>query len=262
MRKVGLMIILLLIAVAPALAIGEEKQSPVNLEYSFYIDPIAGPEKAEFEIVLQNQGSTELSFEYPTSQKYEITVLDANKKKVYQYSEGKSFAQAFETLNLKPQEKMKWVEKWDYTSSGKRVPEGEYTVTAQLKATSVNGKPVGDKKLLTDTKTMYIPAENPVFKGVVSEGGKGNYKIMGDARPINGKFYYTVEDGHNQLIAETEVVPDAKYPHWKPFTLEVSIPESKLPQNGSVILNLYERSKDGEIIHTYPVLLERFNPNN
>ncbi|GAM15682.1 BsuPI-related putative proteinase inhibitor [Mesobacillus selenatarsenatis] len=259
MRKVSLLIILLLMAVAPVLAIGEEKQSPANLEYSFYIDPLAGPEKVEFEIVLQNLGNTELSFEFPTSQKYEITVLDANKKKVYQYSEGKSFTQAFETLTLKPQEKMKWVESWDYSTAGKRVQEGEYSVTAQLKATSINGKPVGDKKLLTDTKTMYIPGENPVFKGIVSEGSKGNYKIMGEARPINGKFFYTAEDGHNQLIPETEVVPGAKYPQWKPFSLEISIPESKLPQNGSVILNLYERSKDGEIIHTYPVLLERFN---
>jgi hypothetical protein len=262
MRKIGLMIILLLMAVAPALAIGEEKGTTENLDYSFYIDPLAGPEKAEFEMVLQNLGDSELSFEFPTSQKYEITVVDANKQKVFQYSEGKSFAQAFETVTLKPQEKMKWVEGWDYVSSGKRVPEGEYSVTAQLRATSVNGKPVGDKKLLTDTKTMYIPGENPLFKSVNSEGVKGTYKVMGEVRPINGKFYYTVEDGHNQLIAETEVVAGAKYPQWNPFTLEVSIPESKLPQNGSVILNLYERSKDGEIIHSYPVLLERFNPNN
>ncbi|WP_226675790.1 BsuPI-related putative proteinase inhibitor [Mesobacillus jeotgali] len=262
MRKVTLLIILLLMAVAPVLAIGEEKQTPANLEYSFYIDPLAGPDKAEFEIVLQNQGNTELSFEFPTSQKYEITVFDANKKKVYQYSEGKSFTQAFETLTLKPQGKMKWMESWDYSTAGKRVPEGEYTVTAQLKATSINGKPVGDKKPLTDTKTMYIPGENPVFKGVVSEGNKGNYIIKGEARPINGKFFYTVEDGHNQLIPETEVAPGAKYPKWKPFSLEISIPESKLPQNGSVILNLYERGKDGEIIHTYPVLLERFNNHN
>ena len=85
---------------------------------------------------------------------------------------------------------------------------------------------------------------------------------MGEARPIKGKFYYTVEDGHNQLISETEVVPDAKYPQWTPFSLKISISENKLPQNGSVILNLYERSKDGEIIHTYPVLLERFNHHN
>lgn len=262
MRKVGLMIILLLMAVAPVLAIGEEKESPAKLEYSFYIDPIAGPEKAEFEIVLQNHGSADLSFEFPTSQKYEITVMDSNNQKVYQYSDGKSFAQAFETVTLKPQEKVKWVEGWDYTSAGKRVPEGEYKVNAQLKTTSINGKPIGDKKLLTDTKMMYIPGENPVFKGIVSEGGKGNYKVAGEARPINGKFYYTVEDGHNQLISETEVVPDEKYPQWKPFSLDISIPESKLPQNGAVILNLYERSKNGEIIHTYPVLLERFNPNN
>lgn len=262
MRKVSLLIILLLIAVAPALAIGDENRTTGKSEFSFYIDPIAGPETVLFELVLQNMGNTDLAFEFPTSQKYEITVMDGNKQKVYQYSAGKSFAQAFETVTLKPQEKMKWRENWDYTARGSRVPEGEYTVTAQVKAIGVNGKPVKDKNLLTDTKTMYIPGENPVFKNIQSEGSKGVYKISGEVRPINGKFYYSVEDGHNQLVADTEVNPNAKYPEWQSFTIDITIPESKLPQNGSVILNLYERSKDGAIIHTYPVLLERFNNNN
>lgn len=259
MRKVSLLIILLLMAVAPALAIGKEEQAPENMGFSFYIDPVAGPEKAEFELILQNLGNQSISFEFPTSQKYEITVHDANKQKVYQYSEGKAFAQAFETLTLKPQEKVKWRESWDYFQAGRRVKEGEYTVTAQLKATSINGKPVSDKKLLTDIKTMFISEENPVFKGVQAEGKAGVYKIIGEARPIKGRFFYSVEDGHNELIGETAVDSGSQYPQWKPFSIDISIPEDKLPENGSLILNLYERSKDGDIIHSYPVLLERFN---
>jgi hypothetical protein len=261
MKKFSLLIILLLMAVAPALAIGQEKPTPEKSEFSFYIDPIAGPENAEFELTLQNQGNGDLVFEFPTSQKYEIIVMDGQRNKVYQYSEGKAFTQAFEKLALKPHETVKWRESWDFKKDGTRVKEGEYSVNAQLKAISVNGKPVTDKQQLTDQKQMYIPGENPVFKGIQAEGGRGSYKISGEARPIGGKFFYTVEDGHNQLIAETEVVPQSKYPKWHPFSLEVTIPENKLPQNGSLILNLYERSKEGEIIHTYPVLLESFNPN-
>jgi hypothetical protein len=258
-KKVSLLIILLLMAVAPVLAIGEEEPSR-QMDFSFFVDPVAGPELAEFEIVLRNNGDMPLSFEFPTSQKYEITVLDSNKNKVYQYSEGKAFAQAFETLTIKPQESVKWKESWNYiTAAGKRVKEGEYNVTAKLKAINVNGKPIADQSLQTDVKSMYVPGQNPVFNGIQAEGSKGKYKVTGQVRPLNGKFFYSVEDGHNQLINETEVVLNSKYPQWKPFTLNIAIPENKLPQNGSVILNLYERSKDGEIIHTYPVLLERFN---
>ncbi|CAM3773392.1 Intracellular proteinase inhibitor BsuPI domain-containing protein [Mesobacillus thioparans] len=260
MKKISLLIILLLIAVAPALAIGEEKQTPEQSEFSFYIDPLAGPEHAEFELTLQNLGEESLVFEFPTSQKYEIIVKDDQKNTVYQFSEGKAFAQAFEKLKLKPHESIKWRESWDYKKGESRVKEGEYTVTAQVKAISVNGKAVMDKQQLTDKKQMYIPGENPVFKGIHPEGSKGSYKIFGEARPIDGKFFYTVEDGHNELIAETEIVQHSKYPAWTPFTIEITLPESKLPKNGSLILNLYERSKEGEIIHTYPVLLERFVP--
>lgn len=261
MRKISLLIILLLLAVAPALAIGEEKQAFSQSDFSFFIDPVAGPEMAEFELYLRNDGKEPLSFEFPTSQKYEITVVDAKKKKVFQYSDGKAFAQAFETLTLQPQQSIKWRETWDYTTEGTRVKEGDYTVAAKLKAVSLDGRPISDQSLLADTKTMYVPGENPVFKGVQAEGSKGNYKIIGEARPIIGRFYYTVEDGHNELISETEVVTDLKYPQWKPFVIGVAISTDNLPQNGSVILNLYERSKDGTIIHAYPVLLERFNNN-
>ncbi|WP_079508057.1 BsuPI-related putative proteinase inhibitor [Mesobacillus jeotgali] len=259
MRRISLLIILVLMAVAPALAIGEEKQTTVNPGFSFYIDPIAGPEHVEFELTLQNHGDANLTFEFPTSQKYEIIVMDDKGKKVYQYSEDKAFLQAFEKLTLKPQETKKWRENWDYKNAGTRVKEGEYTVTAQLKATSIGEKPVMDKKQLTDEKKMYVPGENPVFKGVHSKGTMGSYKVLGEARPIQGRFFYSVEDGHNQLIAETEVTQESKYPDWHSLSIDITIPESKLPQNGSLILNLYERSKEGEIIHTYPVLLEKFN---
>jgi hypothetical protein len=259
MKKLSLLIILLLMAVAPALAIGEEKQAVTDSDFSFYVNPLAGPDQAEFELFLINNGNAPLTFEFPTSQKYEIIVTDAKKNKVYQYSEGMAFAQVFEKITLKPQESIKWQEKWDYSSQGVRVSEGEYTVTAELKAVSVNGKDIADKSKLRDIKTTYIPGENPVFKAVKSEGSAGNYHITGEARPIDGKFYYSVEDGHNQQIPQTEVNLGVKYPEWKRFSFNISIPAGKLPENGSLMLNLYELGKDGSIIHTYPVLLENFN---
>lgn len=260
MKKISLLIILMLMAVAPALAIGEDKQSVSSQpDFSFYVNPLAGPEQAEFELYLINNENSPLTFEFPTSQKYEIIVTDAKKKKVYQFSEGMAFAQVFEKITLKPQESIKWRETWDYSSQGIRVDEGEYTVTAELKAVSVNGKDVVDKSKLKDIKTTYIPGENPVFKAVKSEGSTGNYHITGKARPQNGKFYYSVEDGHNQQIPQTEVNLGAKDREWEPFSFDISIPAGKLPENGALMLNLYELGNDGSIIHTYPVLLENFN---
>lgn len=113
--------------------------------------------------------------------------------------------------------------------------------------------PVG-KKMSLDLMSKDAPEVNPVFKGINAEGSKGKYILKGEARTDNGKFLYTVEDGHNELVSETEVV--LSNPH---FEIELSIPEDKLPQNGSVILNLYERNGHGEILHSYPVLLESFH---
>lgn len=259
MKKISLLIILMLMAVAPALAIGEEKQAVTQPDFSFYVNPLAGPEQAEFELFLINNENSPLTFEFPTSQKYEITVTDAKKKKVYQFSEGMAFAQVFEKITLKPQESIKWNETWDYSAQGIRVGEGEYIVTAKLKAVSVNGQEVADKSQLKDMKTTYIPGENPVFKAVKSEGSMGKYHISGKARPQNGKFYYSVEDGHNQQIPQTEVNLGVKNQEWKPFSFDISIPSGKLPENGSLMLVLYELGKDGSIIHSYPVLLENFN---
>ncbi|EIJ81885.1 hypothetical protein PB1_03060 [Bacillus methanolicus PB1] len=101
--------------------------------------------------------------------------------------------------------------------------------------------------------------ENPVFRNVKVSGEKGNYEVSGEARPIKGVFYFTVEDGHNEFIFETKRDHKTKFPVWAPFSISIDIDKNKLPLNGSLILNLYERSKkDNSIIHTYPVQLEQF----
>jgi hypothetical protein len=111
-----------------------------------------------------------------------------------------------------------------------------------------------------DTKktgfTGVVSDTASLFKVIKVEGSNGSYKISGEARPINGKFYYTVEDGHNELVSQTAVSIASVFPKWKGFSISLSIPENKLPANGSLVLNLYEISKDGSIVHTYPVLLE------
>lgn len=260
MRSIILLLAVLLISSAPSQAVdGKEQDSRQSgIPFSFFADLVAGPEKAEFELVLRNDGGTPLAFEFPTSQKYEITVYDASKQRVYQYSEGKAFAQAFETLKLKPQQSIRWKESWDYYKNGERVEPGKYTVAAKLKAVGVNTKPISKQSALMDSKSLVIPGMNPVFRKINVEGSNGSYVVYGEARPRNGWFHYSLEDGHNELVSETKVAAGSKYPEWKPFTIRIDVTREKLPLSGSLILNLYEEDHAGTMLHIYPVLLERF----
>jgi hypothetical protein len=98
---------------------------------------------------------------------------------------------------------------------------------------------------------------NTVFKNMQVEGKNGDYTVKGEASTKEGKFYYTVEDGHNQYVEETPVTLEKKFPEQSPFEIKISIPKDDLPQNATLILNLYERSKEGNIINNFPVVLEQ-----
>lgn len=257
-KKMYVVLLLLLLTTVPSFAEGGDQPDSDQSSFTFTLVPDTGQEGTVFELTLANAGNEPLSFDFPTSQKYEITVFNASKKKVYQYSDGKLFSQAFETLELKPHEIVSWKEGWDYNQNGKRVKAGEYTVVAKLKAIALNGKPIKEKTSLIDSKKLDVAEENPVFRNITTEGSKGKYTVKGEARPIRGRFYYSAEDGHNELVSQTEVSAKSKYPVWTEFTINLIIPEKNLPQNGSIILNLYEMDQEGNVIHSYPVLLERF----
>ncbi|WP_347861195.1 BsuPI-related putative proteinase inhibitor [Salimicrobium sp. PL1-032A] len=101
---------------------------------------------------------------------------------------------------------------------------------------------------------------NEAFRNLELNGENGNYTVSGEARVFEGSFLYRVEDGHNELIGETPVQVDAGAPDWSEFNLEISIPESDLPDFGSLTLILYENSaKDGEPTNVNYVPLDQFN---
>ncbi|WP_121609623.1 BsuPI-related putative proteinase inhibitor [Mesobacillus foraminis] len=255
MRKFLLALFLLLLSAAPAFAYEREQTEKEGETMHFFIDPVAGPEEAAFDLVLTNTGDTPLTFTFPTSQSYEITVHDNRGVEVYRYSAGKAFAQALRDVTILPGKSVNWTEHWDLHHSGVRLHEGEYKVSALLKATMVNGKKL---EPLTDVKTMYLPKENPAFKHIEVSGQQGTYTIKGLASPKDGYFYYSVEDGHNQLLKETKAEGEKAPEAWKPFKIEIHLPPDALPKNGTLILHLYERNSDGDLINSYPLILERF----
>ncbi|UII56973.1 BsuPI-related putative proteinase inhibitor [Cytobacillus spongiae] len=249
--------ILLLCLLYPLVGLAQEGGQASTIDYSFYVIPTAGPEHAEFELVLKNEEAFPITFQFPSSQLYEIEVKNDKDQVIYRYSERLSFTQTVEKITLKPNEKRTWIEKWNLSYEDERVKPEEFRVTTYLMANLVNGKRVDSEE--KSESTLLVPAENPVFKQIKVSGEKGIYAVTGKSRPIDGEFFYTVEDGHNEFIQETSVKTQKSFPSWSPFTIEVSIPRDELPTNGTLILNLYERSQqDGKIIHTYPLVLEKF----
>jgi hypothetical protein len=221
--------------------------------FQFYAIPTAGPENAEFTMFLKNEGEIPLNFEFPTSQLVEIIVRNSLGEEVYRYSKGRLFLQAFQTVLIDPQKTFQRTVRWNYLYNGKRVPEGEYTVTASFRPTRLNNEQIQNRENLSVTQKMLIPNENPTFYQIKTEGSGGHYVVTGKTHAV--AFYYTVEDGHNEYGDEKQIKMLENNPS---FRLEIQIPVEKLPRKGSLILYLYERNQENKMVHSYPVVLERF----
>ncbi|WP_338449077.1 hypothetical protein R4Z09_23120 [Niallia oryzisoli] len=98
--------------------------------------------------------------------------------------------------------------------------------------------------------------ENHYFKDIVVSKKNGQYVITGKSKVKKGVFYYNVEDGHRVWVPETKVRVNNLY--WTYFKLSVAIPTKNIPDNGVLILNLYEKDRSKEITDHFPVVLERF----
>ena len=111
-----------------------------------------------------------------------------------------------------------------------------------------------------DIRTDSAPNCNSAFCNVKVSGSGGHYTVTGEGRVFEAVMAYAVEDGHNYLLEELYTL-DAGAPAWSPFELDIVIPPEKLPQNGTLILELFEHSaKDGSKINTLIIPLETFSP--
>jgi hypothetical protein len=98
-----------------------------------------------------------------------------------------------------------------------------------------------------------------LFKNVLVTGKNGTYLVKGKARSQQNGFYYSVEDGHYILVKEQHIKVNEKYPAWSTFSFEVNVAKEKLPENGTLVLHLYEKDpKDNSMQHVFPVILETF----
>jgi hypothetical protein len=114
-------------------------------------------------------------------------------------------------------------------------------------------------KTLSINENFYIQDNSSIFRSVKVVGNDGKYLVTGKAKPTMGKFYYSVEDGHIEYIKDTQVEMKEKNSIWEPFQIQIRIPKEKLPDNSSLLVFLYERNNEGQIIHSYPIVLQKFH---
>ncbi|MCA1031028.1 hypothetical protein LCL95_08345 [Bacillus timonensis] len=215
-------------------------------------------EEVTFNMNVKNTSKQDVVLTFPSGQRFEIIVTDKNNNEVYKYSKDKAFTEAIEHVKLESGKDLSWSEAWDYTLDGNRLDEGEYQVVANLTASHVNDEEIA-KEALKATTTLRIPKMNTAFRNVQVSGEDGVYTVTGEARVFEGSFFYAVEDGHDYVIAETVVNGLEGAPSWAPFKISINISMDKLPENGTLTLNLFERSaKDGSIVNLYNKVLQQF----
>jgi len=249
-------------------------ESAIKLKTTLDVEQLEN--KLQFTIALHNESLKDLTLPFGSGQQFEIVVKNEAGEEVYRYSEGKMFTLALQMIELKAGEKLEWQETWDLESNGQRIPAGTYTVIADVmvlvesaeepldidpdqlhaeKEIEISGQAESGEK--ADTAVMY---GNQAFRNVVVEGEKGHYMVTGEARLFEGQFMYAVSDGHNYLVEESAMIDGGNgAPDFSPFRIEISIPQSDWPENGTLTLEIYEISaKDGSRTNELIIPLEQF----
>lgn len=223
------------------------------------VDIQAASDSADFFITVKNKGDEDVTLTFNSGQKFEIVVLDENNHQVYRYSSGKMFTMALQDIVIKSGEEKTWKDNWRYLNQeGQRVKPGDYKAIVSVVASKLNGKSIGKDKLKA-VKEFTIPAQSTAFRNVKVSGKDGKYLVSGEARVFEASFFYAVEDGHDYIIKETVQTAKEGAPSWSDFEFEVNIPKEKFPENGVLLLVLYERSaKDDSVVNTHQVILQEF----
>jgi hypothetical protein len=82
-------------------------------------------------LILANCGNNDATLYYPTTQRYNFHILDANGNELWSSADGKSYGQTEGTEAIAPQTEEKFTETWDQKDrNGAQVADGIYKVEA------------------------------------------------------------------------------------------------------------------------------------
>ena len=97
--------------------------------------------------------------------------------------------------------------------------------------------------------------KSDVFRKVEASGKNGVYEIKGEIRSNKKEFYYIVEDGHNELIPEKKQTVNTSHSQWSKFSFKLTLQKDDIPENGTIILYLFEKNTKNQKSNTYPIVL-------
>jgi len=119
----------------------------------------------------------------------------------------------------------------------------------------VEGMGVNNHTTVPTSFSIKDQSEQGNFKDVQVNKTNGKYIVTGKSKLKKGVFYYSVENGHNEVVTEQKVKVNNL--NWTSFKLSFS-PKEQSPKNGVLLLNLYEKNRSGEVIDNFPIVVDHF----
>jgi Intracellular proteinase inhibitor len=142
---VGLVLPILGLAVGPAVPAPAASVDVRGVRVEIQLDKAAygAGEPVGITLTLTNTGHAVASFQFSTGQMYDLVVTHEGQR-VWQWSLGRAFIQAFTTLTLTPSETKTFTERWDQKDAQNQlVPSGAYEMTALFPVGGGGLVPVG-----------------------------------------------------------------------------------------------------------------------
>ncbi len=120
----------------------------------------------------------------------------------------------------------------------------------------------GEEKHQFFFTTIKAKEDHLVIKDIKVDKTSGGYMVTGRVNAGNDPLYYTLDNGHDMLVSETVLSIDSlSRIKWSHFKLKFDIPTNKVPKDGRLILNLYEKDEAGNVFSDDQVVIQVF-PNN
>ena len=132
MREIGLVALIIGLAVGPTVSapVASGVVRGIGVEIRLDKAAYAVGEPVEITLTLTNTERAVASFQFPTGQMYDFVVTHEGRR-VWQWSLGRVFIQAFTTLTLNPGETKTFVDRWDQRNpQGQQVASGVYELAA------------------------------------------------------------------------------------------------------------------------------------
>ncbi|OZM58235.1 hypothetical protein CIB95_01290 [Lottiidibacillus patelloidae] len=214
-----------------------------DVDLSLQIDAQNEGNVTNFKIILKNEAETDADLEFSSGQQFEIIVKNDRGEQVYQFSEGRVFTQAFQTLNIPAGESVEWLDKWEHDE---KIVSGNYEVDVKLLAITVNEETIDPFELIKSNTIVIEKADNAIisdnnaFRNIeVSKSGVNGtiYRVSGEARVFEAVYQYEVIVDGEVVLSKMETVKEGA-PTWSPFTIIVDFNEVAKTQ-GNVVLELF-----------------------